>query len=383
MTPRACLRYGLAGIALLGSAACGGASSSDDADWLQVPDGFQIELWADEVDGARALALGDRGTVFVGSRRGGTVRALRDHDGDGRADRRFTIASGLQSPNGVAFFDGALYVAERRRILRFDGIEQKLEAPPPAVVLRDDLPAASHHGQRYIGFGPDGKLYVSIGAPCNVCRPDSFRSSDGALLEFGSISRMNPDGSDWQLVAHGVRNSVGFSWHPDTGQLWFTDNGRDWLGDDLPPGEINRVTAAGAHYGFPYCHGGRVVDPEFGSAGICADFIAPEVTLPAHVAPLGMRFYRRQGASPFPPPYDRAAIVAEHGSWNRSEKIGYRVVAVRWDHAVPGVEPLVQGWLRGGRVLGRPVDVLQLADGSLLISDDHAGRIYRLRYTRQ
>lgn len=348
---------------------------------LRVPPGFRIAVWAENVPDARSLALGERGTVFVGSRRGDRVRALVDTDGDGAADRRYEIGAGLTAPNGVAFHEGALYVAERHRILRYHDIESRLASPPQPRIVRDDLPTASHHGARYIGFGPDGKLYLAIGAPCNVCEAETFGIDDGAL-EFASITRMNADGSGWQVVARGVRNSVGFDWHPDTGVLWFTDNGRDWLGDDQPSDELNRLTAVGQHFGFPYCHEGRIADPEFGKGHACEEYVPPVLRLGPHVAALGLVIYDGTGEHAFPPAFRHAALIALHGSWNRSKKIGYQVVAAEDLDKEPRLRPLVEGWLDGEEVSGRPVDLLVMPDGAVLISDDRGGRIYRLSHAR-
>ena len=273
-------------------------------------------------------------------------------------------------PNGVAFLDGDLYVAENHRIIRFDDIESSLDSIPEPDVVIDSLLRERHHGWRYIDFGPDGKLYIALGAPCNVCeRPGS-----------ANISRMNPDGSEQEIYAEGVRNSVGFTWHPDTGELWFTDNGRDMLGDDIPPGELNRAPIGGMHFGFPYCHGSDVADPEFGSRRNCSEFEAPAQELGPHVAPLGVIFYT---GDMFPAEYRNQALIAEHGSWNRSRKIGYRVSLVRMEDGSPAAyEVFADGWLQNEEVSGRPVDLLQLADGSVLLSDDQNGRIYRISYSR-
>jgi glucose/arabinose dehydrogenase len=352
----------------LGSAA--GVDTELPLDRLRLPPGFEISVWA-RVEDARSLALGSEGTVFVGNRRGDSVWALRDADGDGVAEARWRIASGLEMPNGVAFREGSLYVAEVKRILRFDGIEAHLDRPAEPVVVSDRFPTERHHGWKFIAFGPDGKLYVPVGAPCNICLP-----TDGP---FASITRMNPDGSDLEVYADGVRNTVGFDWHPETGVLWFTDNGRDWMGDDRPPDELNRAPEPGLHFGFPFCHGGDIPDPEFGSRRSCEEFVAPEARLGPHVAALGMRFY--DGAM-FPAGFHGQILIAEHGSWNRSSKIGYRVMVARQEGgSVTEVEPFVEGWLQGERAWGRPVDVLVMPDGSLLVSDDHAGAIYRVTYT--
>jgi glucose/arabinose dehydrogenase len=299
------------------------------------------------------------------------VWALRDTDGDGVADKRWRIASGLFMPNGVAFREGALYVAEVNRILRFDGIEDRLDDPPTPVVVRDDYPDKKHHGWKFIAFGPDDMLYVPVGAPCNVCLEEDAR--------FASITRMSPDGSAVEVFANGVRNTVGFDWHPETGEMWFTDNGRDWMGNDIPPDEINRAPKPGMHFGFPFCHGNDIADPEFGDQRPCSEFTRPAQRVGPHVAALGMRFYE---GGMFPEKYRGQIIYAEHGSWNRVNKIGYRVAMVPLDDGEPtGVKPFITGWLRGKKVWGRPVDVQELPDGSLLISDDHAGAIYRVTYS--
>jgi glucose/arabinose dehydrogenase len=343
------------------------AAAAPDVSTLRLPPGFGIEVWAEGVTNARSLARGARGTLFVGTRSAGNVYAVTDQGGTRRV---VTIARGLTMPNGVAFHDGALYVGELTRVLRYDDIESRLGSPPEPVVVAQ-LPPERHHGWRYIAFGPDGKLYVSIGAPCNVCD----RDGEG----YGQILRMNPDGSAREVVARGVRNSVGFAWHPRTRQLWFTDNGRDMLGDDVPPCELNRLTRAGQHFGFPFCHAGDLADPEFGSAGRCGDAVPPVLKLGPHVAPLGMRFYEGRQ---FPADMRGSLFIAEHGSWNRSEKIGYRVMRVRLDgERAVGYEEFAGGWLRpDGSVTGRPVDLLVLDDGSMLVSDDVAGVVYRITH---
>lgn len=335
---------------------------------IKLPPGFRIELFA-RVDNARGMALGAGNTLFVGSMRAGKVHAVR-FDADYKATRTHLVAEGLQLPVGVAFRDGALYVSAVGRILRFDGIERRLENPPPPAVVRDDFPRETHHGWKFIAFGPDGKLYVPVGAPCNICEPDPDR--------YANIMRMNADGSGLEVFARGVRNTVGFAWHPGTRELWFTDNGRDRLGDDVPPDELNHAPRAGLHFGYPYCHGGTLADPEFGSRRPCAGFVPPVRNLGPHVAALGMRFY--DGAQ-FPPAYRHQVFIAEHGSWNRSAKIGYRVSLVRLQgNKAVSYEPFAEGWLQGESAWGRPADLLVLPDGSLLVSDDHAGAIYRITY---
>ncbi|MBT5781360.1 MAG: sorbosone dehydrogenase family protein [Rhodospirillaceae bacterium] len=336
---------------------------------IRLPAGFKIEVFADDVPGARSLAQAPGGTIFVGTRSGDSVRAVLDHDGDHRADEIVTIARGLNRPNGVAMRAGALYVAEIGRVLRFDNIEARLHNPPQPAIITNDLPKRRHHGWKFIRFGPDGKLYVPIGAPCNIC---------AAPKPFSTILRMNPDGSEVETYAEGVRNSVGFDWHPETAELWFSDNGRDMLGDDLPPDELNHAPRAGMHFGYPYCHGGDIPDPEFGEVADCSRFSPPAVRLGPHVAALGLRFYT--GAM-FPPQYQGQIFIAEHGSWNRSKKSGYRISLVRLENGKPvSYEPFAEGWLDGEQVWGRPVDLMIMPDGALLVSDDHAGAIYRISY---
>jgi glucose/arabinose dehydrogenase len=331
---------------------------------IRLPPGFVIEVYAD-VPNARSLALGDKGTIFVANRRGNSVYAVVD-DENGRDV--IELVTGLATPNGIAFYAGDLYVAETRRILRYRNAESRLRDMPGAEVLDVELPGESHHGWRYIGFGPDKRLYVSIGAPCNVCERDGF----------ARIIRMQPDGSEREVFATGIRNSVGLTWHPQTGELWFSDNGRDMLGDDLPPGELNHAPVAGLDFGFPYCHGGDLLDPEFGGGRNCADYTPPAQRLGPHVAPLGLKFYT---GTEFPPGYRGQIFIAEHGSWNRSKKIGYRVSLVRLLDGKPvAYEVFAEGWLQGQSVSGRPVDLLITGDGSMLVSDDHAGEIYRISY---
>lgn len=339
-----------------------------DLSAIQLPAGFSIEIWSDEVPNARSLALGENGTVFAATRRDGRVYALIP--GEDTRPTVITLAENLMMPNGVAFHGGDLYVAENHRITRYPDIEASLPDVPEAQVVIDTLSTERHHGWRYIDFGPDGKLYIAIGAPCNVCDREGF----------ANISRMNADGSEQEIVAFGIRNSVGFTWRPETAELWFTDNGRDMLGDDVPPGELNHAPRNGMHFGFPFCHGGDIADPEFGDQGDCADFEPPAQKLDPHVAALGILFYT---GSMFPDEYQGQAFIAEHGSWNRSQKIGYRVTLVRMERGKPaGYEVFAEGWLQDEEVSGRPVDLLVIGDGSLLLSDDQNGVIYRISYTR-
>ena len=342
-------------------------------DQLRLPAGFEVELYA-RVENARQMALGVKGTVFVGSRNAGKVHALVDKNGDYKADGIYLIADGLNMPSGIAFKDGSLYVAAVDRVLRYDNIESRLSSPPEAVVVTSALPDDTHHGWKYIAFGPDGNLYVPVGVPCNVClSPDS---------RHGSILKMNPKTGEHRIFATGVRNSVGFDWHPLTKELWFTDNGRDWLGDDLPPDELNHAPVQGLDFGFPYLHGASTLDPEYGEQAEVDEFSKPALELGAHVAPLGMAFYTGRQ---FPAIYNNSLFIAEHGSWNRSSKTGYRVISVRLNNnRVESVEPFISGWLNEKQQTswGRPVDVINLPDGSMLVSDDYANAVYRITYRR-
>jgi glucose/arabinose dehydrogenase len=353
---------------------------------VKMAPGFAIEIYASGVPSARQMALGKQGTLFVGSRSknaGGVVYAIVDTNRDQKADEVITIARGLNEPNGVAFRDGSLYVGEIHRIIRYDNIESNLKSPPEPAVVNATLPKDTHHGQKFIAFGPDGLLYVPVGAPCNVCEREDPR--------YSTILRMKPDGSGLEVFASGVRNSVGFDWHPRTRELWFTDNGRDMMGDDVPTDELNRAPRMGMHFGFPYCHQGDVADPEFGAKKPCSEFERPARKLDAHVAAIGMRFYT---GKMFPAEYQNQIIIAEHGSWNRSMPQGYRLSLVRLDgDKVSSYERFAEGWLRGvkpapaggamvGDVWGRPADVLVMPDGALLVSDDNAGVIYRVSHKR-
>ena len=347
-------------------------------DKLKLPEGFTIDVWAAEVPNARSMALSETGIVFVGNRQENNVYALVDENADGKADSKYILATDLRMPNGVAIKDGDLYVAEVSRILRFKDIENNLTNPTYEVVY-DGYPDEAHHGWKFIAFGPDGLLYIPVGAPCNIC------ISEDPI--FASITRLDVSkpGAKPEIYAHGVRNSVGMTWHPETKELWFTDNGRDMLGDDTPDCELNKATTLGQHFGYPYWHAGTIKDPEVGSEGKEAAFYtAPEAKLGAHTAPLGLRFYT---GDQFPASYKNQLFIAKHGSWNRSKKSGYEVVLARLDSMgkVSSQEIMVSGWLDQAtqEAWGRPVDVQQLADGSLLISDDVANCIYRLSYPKQ
>ncbi|MFV3304925.1 PQQ-dependent sugar dehydrogenase [Pseudomonas sp. NY15181] len=334
---------------------------------IRLPEGFHISLLTDQVPGARAMAWGDAGTLFVGSTNAGKVYAVRP---DGHVS---VIAEKLKMPVGVAFREGDLYVSAISRILVLRDIEKHLDAPPMPEELPAQFPTESGHGWKFIAFGPDGKLYVPVGAPCNICRPDRER--------YANLQRMNTDGSAREVVAYGVRNTVGFTWHPQTHQLWFTDNGRDLLGDDLPSDELNKVSRVGEDFGYPDCHQGDLADPAEGKTP-CSAFTPPVAKLGPHVAALGLRFYT---GDQFPPEYRNNLFIAEHGSWNRSQKIGYRVARVELneDGSLKRQSVFAEGWLDAdGGVHGRPADVLVSPDGALLVSDDQKGAIYRISYDK-
>lgn len=365
-------------------------------DRIQLPQGFSIDIYAENIENARQMALGDNGTVFVGSRKAGNVYALIDTNHDFKADKKIMVATDLFMPSGIAFHQGSLYVAEVDKIWRYPDIEKSLPTIPKAELVFDKLPNKSHHGWKFIAFGPDGKLYVPVGAPCNVCESE---------LPFASILKLDPDsqltdnqlagsqqtqtqkaGSTQQdsmqttIVAQGVRNSVGFDFHPVTGELWFTDNGRDMMGDDLPDDELNRVSQTGQHFGFPYVHNNNIADPEFTNPEIAKLNTPPALTLGAHVAALGMEFYQGQQ---FPAEYKNTILIAQHGSWNRSNKVGYRIMKVVLNgNTVSDYSPFATGWLNGEQSWGRPVDVMTLADGSILVSDDFANAVYRISYSK-
>ena len=340
---------------------------------IKLPPGFKIDIFASDVPNARSMTFGDKGTLFVGTRTEGNVYAVIDSNNDKKADKVITILKNMRAPNGVAFKDGSLYVAEVSNIWRLDDIENRLDNSPKPVLISHSFPTDGHHGWKFIRFSPDGKLFVPVGAPCNVCERDDLR--------YASIMRMNPDGSDLKIYAKGIRNSVGFDWDPQTKDLWFTDNGRDNLGNDLPPDELNQATKPGQHFGFPYCHGRKVRDPEFGAKNkfACLQAVPPAQELGPHVAALGMRFYT---GKMFPEEYRNQIFIAEHGSWNRAEKLGYRIMLVRLKDGKPtSYEVFVEGWLQGQDFWGRPVDVQVMDDGSMLVSDDHSGTIYRITYS--
>jgi glucose/arabinose dehydrogenase len=337
-------------------------------DKIKVPAGFKVELWAHGINNARTMTWGDKGTLFVSSRVAGNVYAVVDN---GTSREVKTIAKGLNLPNGVAFKDGTLYIAEISRISKMVGIEDKLDSPPEMVTVYDTLPKDAPHGWKYLAFGPDGKLYFNIGAPCNICMPPDTHAN---------ISRINPDGTGFEYWAHGIRNSVGFDWHPVTKELYFTTHGRDWLGDDLPSDKFDRAPKKGMHFGFPFCHQGDLLDPEFGKGRSCKDFTKPLIKTGPHVAGNGVMFYT---GSMFPPEYKNRAFLAQRGSWNRTKKTGYRVMMVTLR---PGEEPkyevFAEGFLQNDQPWGRPVYTKQMKDGSVLLADDYAGAIYRISYSR-
>ena len=338
---------------------------------IKVPPGFKVELFASDILDARGLRQGDKGTVFVSSLFvAGKIYAVVDKGGKREVK---TIAEKLMLPNGIEYHKGALYVATPKAITRYDNIEDSLDNPPPPVPVYDQLPGDIPHGWKFIKIGPDGKLYVPVGAPCNICEPSD---------QYAQIRRINLDGSGMEVVARGVRNTIGFDFHPRTGELWFTDNQRDWLSEDLPNDELNRVTRPGQqHFGFPYCHQGNFADPQHGWGTACEDFTKPALLLGPHSAPLGMRFYT---GKMFPKKYEGAIFIARHGPWNRTTKYAADVVAVflNKDGTVKAAEPFLTGLVENNAYLGRPVDVLVLKDGSLLVSDDHNGAIYRISYRR-
>jgi glucose/arabinose dehydrogenase len=355
---------------------------------LTLPAGYKISVFAEEVPNARSLARGPQGTIFVGNRSEDKVYALRDADRDGVAEEKYTIATGLRMPNGVAVKNGDLYIAEVSRILRLNDIERNLANPPQPEVVYDAYPTDRHHGWKYIAFGPDGMLYVPVGAPCNICNPD-----EEIYATITKLDVENPDAQP-QIVARGVRNTVGFAWQPGTNQLWFTENGGDNLGKDMadagripeeeatqytdnnPACELNKVSQEGEHFGYPFCHQGNILDPQFGQSGDCKKYTKPVALFTPHSAPLGMMFIDQGGSSA-----DKGAVLAaRHGSWNRTQKSGYDVVKV--DPQTGQVSSFITGWLNeaSNESWGRPVDLLELPNGDILISDDQAGAIYRVWY---
>jgi len=360
-----------AGVGILFAILSGCSQASPPLEQIQLPSGFSISLVTDAVPSARQMALTASGTLFVGSMQAGRIYAVIDVDRDYRADEVVVLDEGLTLPSGLALSGNDLYVGALNRVLRYRDVEARLRAAPEPEVVTETLPDATHHGWKYLRFGADGYLYLPVGAPCNICLSDDPR--------FAAILRMDPSSGAHTVYAHGVRNSVGLAFHPASGELWFSDNGRDLLGDDLPADELNRVTTPGQHFGYPFVHAGDLPDPEFGAGKSADDYVPPVLKIQAHSAVLGLAFYT--GAL-FPAGYRHALFVAEHGSWNRSEKVGYRVSVIRFDDAgEPQYQPFATGWLQGQSAWGRPNDVLMAPDGSLLISDDAAGAIYRITYS--
>lgn len=350
-----------------GVAGCAGAVEENLAR-LRLPPGFEVSIYA-KVPGARSMAPAPSlGVVFVGTR-GSRLYAVEDRDGDWIGETVRLVARGLSVPNGVAFRDGYLYVAEQHRIIRYRPRKGAL-APRDVETIFDRLPDKGHHGWRYTAMGPDGRLYVTVGAPCNICEVSGLE---------GTMIRMNPDGSNMEVFARGVRNSVGIDFHPVTGEVFFTDNGGDFMGDDSPPDELNHAPRPGLHFGYPHFAGGRDVSPSYRGDPPPPGARFPAIAFGAHVAALGVHFYRGRM---LPGEYRNDAFVAQHGSWNRSVPDGYRVMRIRFDRAGKAVkkEIFASGWLRGGSAWGRPVDVKELPDGSLLVSDDRADVIYRIAY---
>ena len=353
----------------------GRASKDLPVDKLKVPAGFKVEVWADGIPEARSLALGDKGTVFVSNRLAKNVYAVVDKGGTREVK---TILKGLNAPNGIVFSKGTLYVAERDRITRYDGIENSLDNPPAGKVVIDGLDPQNQPGHfwKYLALGPDGKLYYNVGAPGNIVMPGYFQAS---------ISRVDPKSGIVETYVQGVRNSVGFDWHPQTKQLWFTNHGRDWVSDDMPNDTLHRVSHKGMNFGYPFCHQGDTLDPEFGKGRSCKEFDPPALKLGAHVAPLGIRFYT---GKMFPAEYRNSMIIARHGSWNRTTKQGYDLVRVTVDaNGKATMQPFLTGFLQDEKadppMWGRPVDVLQMKDGSLLFSDDYNGILYRISYAKK
>jgi len=336
-------------------------------DKLKLPKGFNIEVYASGIPDARSIRIGDKGTVFIGNRVQDKVYAIVEKDGKRTVK---VIASGLYRPNGLAFHNGTLYIAELSKISKLEGIEDKLDSPPKPTVIYDNLPKDEAHGWKFMALGPDNKLYFEVGQPCNNCIPSDAH---------GQIRRINLDGTGMEVVARGVRHSVGFDFHPVSKELYFTDNSRDWLSEDLPNDELNRVTKIGQHFGSPYCYQGNLPDAEFGWGRSCSEFVPPVALMGPHAASLGMRFYN---GTMFPAEFRGQILVARHGSWNRSNKFGGDIALVKLnkDGSVKSVEPFITGFLVDNKYIGRPVDVQPMKDGSLLISDDYDGAVYRVTY---
>jgi glucose/arabinose dehydrogenase len=343
-------------------------------DKIKLPPGFKAEVWSSGHPGGRTMVMGPKGTMFMGTRIIGRVYAITNKDGKREVK---TLLSGLTQPNGLAFKDGALYVLAINRVLRYDNIEDKLDNPPEPVELTDkfNLPDTIHHNWKYADFGPDGKLYIQVGSNCNICE-----TNPGI---HGQIRRYNADGSGMEIVARGIRNTVGFDWHPQTKELWFTDNGRDWAGNDGPQDELNRIPKdqEGATFGFPYCHANGIPDPDIKRPNPCAGVILPAALTGPHAAGLGIKFYT---GNMFPANYKNVAFIARHGSWNREKKFGYDVAVARpQPNGTARIEPFLTGLLDEGKneFYGRPAYVMQMADGALLVADETNGATYRISYS--
>ena len=338
---------------------------------IKVPQGFKVELWAHGIANARVMTWGDKGTLFVSSRVAGNVYAVTDQGGQRTVK---VIAKGLNLPNGIAFKDGTLYIAEIHRITKIDGVEGKLgsaDLTGEMKVVYDTLPKDAPHGWKYLAFGPDGKLYFNIGAPCNICIPPDTHAN---------ISRINPDGSGFEYFALGVRNSVGFDWHPATKELYFATHARDWMGEDVPNDRLDVAPKKGLHFGFPYCHQGDIPDPQFHSGRSCSEFAPPLLKTGPHVGGNGVMFYT---GSQFPAEFKNRMFLAQRGAWNRTQKTGYKVMMVTLRTGdVPRYETFAEGWLENNQPWGRPNYTVHMKDGSILLSDDYAGAIYRISYTR-
>jgi len=344
------------------------AADKVPVDKLRVPKGFKIEVYASGIPNARSLRLGDKGTVFVSNRTLDKIYAIVDKGGKREVKVLF---KDLYRPNGIALHNGTLYIAELSQISKVDNIEDNLDNPPKPTVIYNDLPKDEPHGWKYLTVGPDNKLYFNVGAPCNICMPPDTHAQ---------IRRINLDGSGVEVVARGVRQIVGMDWHPTLKQLYFTENARDWLSEELPNDKLNRLAQPGKdNFGYPYCHQGNVPDPEFGWGHSCDEFTKPVALLGPHSAPLGIKFYT---GNAFPAEYRSQAFIARHGSWNKSKKIGGDILVAKLnkDGSLKSLDPFLTGFIQDNNYVGRPVDLLVMKDGSLLISDDYAGAIYRVSY---
>lgn len=365
-----CLKVFSAGFTLLASVTlllCNSAFAGSQSIMITVAKGFGLSLYASDIGDAKQMAMGANGTLFVGSNKSGTIHALVDSNQDGRVDKRYVIAKGLESPDAIAFHNGDLFVATENQIVRFVDIEQRLRRPSRPKEIYSDLPYSEKKSSRAINFGPDGRLYVSIGAPCNVCE---------APVPYSSIIAINVDTGASEQIAAGVRDASGFDWSPIDKKLWFADQGRDWMGDNLPPDEINRIDVVGSHYGFPYLHASSVVEPAYEKPKNLK-ITLPMYELPAHVAPTGLAFYR---GSQFPDIYHNQLFVAENGSWNRSSKVGYQVVMLKIENQKVVSRETVVSFLDGEFPVARPFALLSASDGAMYISDDLKGNVYRLFY---